>query len=190
MIINNRGFWENNSTEGHGVDFGLMGGLVKFFSKVNAKTIIDIGCGEGSYTRYLQGGGFYVEGYDGNPYTPKITNGLCDVADFSVPQFFGLFDWTLSLEVAEHVPQKFEDIFINNLHIHNTKGMVLSWSIPSFGGDGHVNSRDNDYVISKITKLGYTLDDDETTKLRYSCAEYPNPCWWFGHTLFVFHKGN
>jgi len=190
MKINERGFWENNSTEGHGVDQGLMKGLADFFhSNSYHKVVIDIGCGEGSYTKYLNEHGIYCEGYDGNRYTPVITNGLCHVADFSQEQHLGSYEWAMCLEVAEHIPAKYEDIFLDNLHRHNVDGIVISWSIPEFGGDGHVNPKPNSYVIDKFISMGYLYDENSTTILRYSCAEYPNPCWWFGHTIFVFRKG-
>ena len=150
-----RGYWENNSTEGHGVDAGLMRGLVDFFMRNGVVVnndfeytkIIDIGCGDGSYTKYLKDAGFDCVGYDGNPYTVQLTNGLCKVADFSIKQDLGKFNWVLSLEVAEHIPAEFEDVFIDNLHRHNTEGIILSWALPSHGGDGHVNPKENDYVI-------------------------------------------
>jgi len=43
-----------------------------------------------------------------------LTNNLCNVLDLSLPKKFDEpFDWVMSLEVGEHLPHKFEDIFIN-----------------------------------------------------------------------------
>ena len=36
-------------------------------------------------------------------------------------------DWVLSLEVGEHVPSRYEDMYLRNLHAHNCKGIILSW---------------------------------------------------------------
>jgi 2-polyprenyl-3-methyl-5-hydroxy-6-metoxy-1,4-benzoquinol methylase len=196
LKILSNGAWEGKENLPHGVDEGLAKGLESFFMQngivinndFEFTKIIDIGCGTGYYVNYLRNSGFDCTGFDGNPFTEEITNGLCKIADFSVPQNLGIFNWVISLEVAEHIPSEFEDVFIDNLHRHNTEGMILSWSIPSFGGDGHVNPKDNEYVINKITNLGYVLDEDSTLILRNSCAEYPKSCWWFGHTLFVFRK--
>jgi SAM-dependent methyltransferase len=189
MRINERGYWEGKEGLPHGVDLGLAKELARFFSKNNADLVFDLGCGNGFYTHYLNNyGGMLCEGYDGNPFTKELAGDNCYVADLSVPQEFGKANWVMSLEVAEHIPEEFEDVFIDNLHRHNTEGIVISWSIPTFGGDGHVNPKENSYVIDKFTKLGYKYDEDSTITLRYSCAGYPNPCWWFGFTIFVFRK--
>ena len=45
----------------------------------------------------------------------------------------------MSLEVGEHLPKEFEDIFINNLDNNNNYGIVLSWAIKGQGGYGHYN---------------------------------------------------
>ena len=126
MKINERGYWENNTLEGHGVDRSLARGLVNFFKQEyydfeeNSKIfILDIGCGNGFYTKLLNDQSELVcDGYDGNPYTPEITNGLCKVADFSKRIDFEnipVYDWVLCLEVGEHIPAEFEDDFIWNI---------------------------------------------------------------------------
>ena len=61
----------------------------------------------------------------------------------------------MSLEVGEHIPKEYEDIFINNLHNNNNKGIILSWAILGQGGFGHVNEQNNDYIKSKMSNLGY-----------------------------------
>lgn len=186
LMINPRGYWEFEG--GHSVDIGLANALVSFFNKKKAEVVIDIGAGNGYYTEVLIKNGIYCLAYDGNPHSERLTNGLVRVADFSIPQDLGVFDWVLSLEVGEHIPEEYEDIFIDNLHTHNKEGMVISWSIPEYGGEGHFNPRPNEYIINKITKLGYTLDELNTKKLRNSPAKYPEPCYWFSKTIMVFNK--
>lgn len=198
MKINERGYWENTTDEGHGVDEKLANALVNFFLDEEEKNnypilfIIDIGCGNGFYTSYLNtysNQKLMCLGYDGNPNTPEITGDWnCGVADFSQPQRLFDADWVLSLEVGEHIPAEYEDIFIENLDRHNKKGMVISWAIPEHGGDGHFNPRDNDYIINKICKLGYTYDIETTNFLRTKCSPYPLTGWWFTKTLLVFRR--
>ena len=89
---------------------------------------------------------------------------MSKVLDLSEPiKFDTPFSWVMSLEVGEHLPKKFEDIFINNLHNNNEKGIVLSWAVKGQGGDGHFNEQNNDYIKSKICNLGY-INDIETEK--------------------------
>ena len=37
-------------------------------------------------------------------------------------------DWAMTLEVAEHVPKRFEATFLQNIDRANRRGVVLSWS--------------------------------------------------------------
>jgi hypothetical protein len=90
----------------------------------------------------------------------------------------------LSLEVAEHLPVQYEDIFINNLDKLNKKGIVLSWALEGQGGDGHVNEKNNNYVKEKFKKLGYLNDVNAENKLRNATTN----AWWFKKTIMVFRK--
>ena len=71
----------------------------------------------------LKKAGLNIDGFDGNPYTETLTNGLAKVIDLTKPHKFNKpYDWVISLEVAEHIPKKFESIYVNNLHNNNNKG--------------------------------------------------------------------
>lgn len=188
MKINERGYWENPTAEGHAHDEGLAKALVNFFRKEDAKTILDVGCGDGYYLLILDDAGFDVRGVDGNPHTPSFTKNLGLVGDLTKQIYLGKYDWVLCLEVGEHIPEEYENTFLGNLHSHNTKGIILSWAIRGQGGDGHINCLDNIDVIAKLDKYGYLYSADETAKLRGKCAEYPKDGWWFRNTLMVFHK--
>ena len=72
MEINPRGYWESPLNVGHGVDTGLCKALVKFFQNVNATSVIDMGCGNGYYTNYLNMLGIPTVGVDGNPHTASL----------------------------------------------------------------------------------------------------------------------
>ena len=51
--------------------------------------------------------------------------------DLTLPQYgLPLYDWVMSLEVAEHIPQDYEAIFIDNIVRHAREGVVLSWAVP------------------------------------------------------------
>ena len=92
----------------------------------------------------------------------------------------------LCLEVAEHIPKKYEKIIINNLDKNNKKGIILSWAVEgqtSFAPE-HVNERNNDYVKNILKNLGYTNDLDLENQLRNSAK-----LDWFKNTIMVFRKG-
>lgn len=188
MKINERGFWENETAEGHGHDEGLAHGLVDFFKENDTKTILDIGCGTGYYTNFLADKGFVTNGIDGNPNTVKLAGPRCFVADISKPIKLLPADWVLCLEVGEHIPQEYEKVFLDNLDKHNTEGMVISWAVRGQGGDGHVNCKDNEEIIPTICSMGYDFEVPQTHALRQRCAVYPNIGWWFRNTLMIFRR--
>ena len=89
----------------------------------------------------------------------------------------------MSLEVGEHLPKKYENIFIKNLHDNNKYGIILSWAIKGQPGHGHINCQNNDYIKKIFTDLGYINDVDAEKELRRKSS-----LWWFKKTIMVFRK--
>tara|TARA_B110000444_G_scaffold261027_1_gene310574 strand:- start:145 stop:879 length:735 start_codon:yes stop_codon:yes gene_type:complete len=185
MPIQETGIWigKNMQTK-HRHDDRLSKAIVSFFKNEDCKEVVDFGCGMGMYVKDINDSDIKCEGYDGNPATHEITDGTCDVIDLSKDFYLGKkFDWVISLEVGEHLPPKYEDIYINNLHKHTSKGIIMSWAVPRQGGDGYVNERDNSYIRSKFEALGYESNMEAEKILRKSSS-----LWWFKKTVFVFRK--
>jgi cyclopropane fatty-acyl-phospholipid synthase-like methyltransferase len=185
MSIHKNGYWEGlEATSQHVYDQNLSNKLVEFYKSVNAASIVDLGCGLGDYVKHLKNSGLNADGFDGNPNTPELTQNICGVLDLSEPvKFDEPYDWVMSLEVGEHLPKQFEDIFINNLHNNNKSGIILSWAVEGQGGHGHVNTRNNDYIKSKFAALGYLNDVETENKLRESAL-----LSWFKNTIMVFKR--
>lgn len=180
--IHPHGFWIGSG--GHCHDSNLAKALVRFFKEERASFVMDFGCGQGDYLKVFKAHGIACQGFDGNPNTYVITQGLGSVLDLSVPVKLNyLADWVLSLEVGEHLPKQYETIFLENIHRHNKKGVVLSWAIKGQGGDGHFNEQDNDYIKARMADYGYTNDLAAEVSLR---AQAILP--WFKNTIMVFRK--
>jgi SAM-dependent methyltransferase len=180
-------------TDTHVCDTPVKEALAQMF---NVKTAVDIGCGNGEYTKYLIEHGIDCIGYDGSPLTPELTGGLCFIKDFSEPVDIGKFDLVISLEVGEHIPKEYEHIFIDNLCNATNKFIVLSWAIigqrsfditkfapEDYPVDMHVNCQDNYYVISEMRKRNLELNVEMTRYLRSVCT-FP----WFKNTILIFEK--
>ena len=185
MNVSDKGSWDGLHPENHSpYDPYLAAALLSFFKEEKASSIIDLGCGAGQYVSTLNNAGIICDGLDGNPRTPEITNGECGIADLSEPLTLGKkYDWVLSLEVGEHIPNKYESIFLENINNAAHLGIVLSWAIKGQGGYGHVNERDNKYIQAKIKKFNYFYKKDASLLLR-SRASLP----WFKNTLMVFQS--
>jgi cyclopropane fatty-acyl-phospholipid synthase-like methyltransferase len=185
MSIHAHGFWEGvEASSQHCYDESLGLSLIDFLKKVNAVNVADLGCGMGDYVKLFKHHNIDAQGFDGNPNTPELTSGVGKVLDLSAPvQFEEPYDWILSLEVGEHIPKEFEEMFINNLHNNNKRGIVLSWAIQGQGGHGHVNVQNNDYIKDKICALGYINDVEQENILRNAST-----LEWFKNTIMVFRK--
>jgi len=183
MSINKNGYFEGDSQSScqHMYDSSLSESLVTIFKN---NSVVDLGCGMGDYVKNFRTNGLKADGFDGNPNTFLLSGGVCEVKDISVPFVFDqIYDWVLSLEVGEHLPKEFEEIFINNLHHNNKKGIILSWAVEGQPGHGHVNCRNNDYIKEKFTSLGYTNDIILEEQLR-NASTLPH----FKNTVMVFLK--
>jgi cyclopropane fatty-acyl-phospholipid synthase-like methyltransferase len=184
-MISDRGYWtgEEDICQ-HSFDTTLAQRLLLFFEEEKPLTIVDLGCGLGDYVKFFCDSGLACDGFDGNPNTPELTEGKCKVLDLSTPiRFKERYDWVLSLEVGEHLPKKYEDIFIKNLHHNNKCGVVLSWATKGQTGHGHFNEQGNKYIKNRFSELGYINDIGCENQLR-RCASLP----WFKNTIMVFRK--
>jgi cyclopropane fatty-acyl-phospholipid synthase-like methyltransferase len=185
MSISDQGYWVGlEASSQHIHDDSLCENLIKFYKNEAVTSVVDLGCGMGNYVKSFREHGLNADGFDGNPYTPDLTNQMCKIIDLSVPQKFDEpYDWVQSLEVGEHLPPQFEDVFINNLHNNNKRGILISWAIKGQGGHGHVNEQNNDYIKNKICSLGYENDIEAETQLRNG-----SNLFWFRNTIMVFRR--
>lgn len=184
MKVHDTGFWEcdNISFEYHKHDVPLASSLSTLLKQLSMKTAIDFGCGYGMYANTLEQHDIRCDCYDGNPHTPMLTDNKCGVLDLSVAfDLHKTYDCVISLEVGEHIPRTFENIFIDNLIRHTNKWIIISWALPHQGGHGHVNEQPNEYIEEKFRDLGFTRMKEYEIILRDS-AQW----WWFKNTIMIF----
>lgn len=176
-----RGIYEERDVEvGHIHSKSLCDGLSRILDR--NLTVIDFGCGTGKYIDELGSLGFNTIGLDGinKDNHPNIL-----VVDLSTPLELGMVGNVVSLEVGEHIPKEFEDVFIDNLIRHCGEILILSWAIENQIGIGHINCQNNDYIISKFESLNFKFDEKTSKKLRSNIEDH---CDYFRNTLMVFRK--
>jgi len=194
VMVSPAGFWVGEGAcEEHAFDARLCDELIRFFKnerdalQMSRKefTVIDFGCGMGNYVQTMIGSGIDMEGYDGNPSTPALTKGHGKVQDLSVPFSLpgGRRKWVMSLEVGEHLPKKFESIFLDNVCNHADKGLILSWAKPGQGGFGHFNEQPDEYIRAEVCKRGFVVDARLEQTLRRSSS-----LKWFKDTIMAFRR--
>lgn len=126
---------------------------------LHPKSVVDFGCGTGTWLRVFKENGINnILGLDGEYVDKsqlKISESDFRSEDLSI--FFKekrKFDLAICLEVAEHIEQEYEDIFIKNL-VQLSDIIFFSAAIPFQGGTHHVNEQWQEYWIHKFKLHGY-----------------------------------
>jgi hypothetical protein len=169
-------------------DEPLCEAIALFFQK--SRKIVDLGCGDGSYTKYLISKGFDCKGYDGSPLTGQLTDNICGILDLSEKIDIGKYDLVLCLEVGEHIPVIYEQIFIDNICKASNQYIILSWAVEGQPGYGHVNCRNNDYVIDQMKKRNYShiLDNSQYFRGKSTFTWFKNTLMFFEYDYGSFNK--
>lgn len=133
---------------------------------IQPKTIIDVGCGIGTWTSEFQRNGIEAYGVDGD-YVDRdqllISPERFTASDLSrkiqLPEEWPKkYDLAMSLEVAEHLPETSADMFVGSLT--SLSDIVLfAAAIPYQGGTHHINEQWQSYWAAKFHGLGYTPVD-------------------------------
>lgn len=184
--ISKTGYWNAETAHLHHVHSQeLSKWICEFLKNEKDKYLNDLGCGLGNYLNDLRNNGFTkLNGYEGDP-SPKSKFGFifkCDLTkklkDINIGNI-------ISLEVGEHIPAEFMDIYLDNITNNCNNYLITSWAIRGQAGFGHVNCLDNHEIIPLIEKRGFKLMEKETEEVRnIDLIEAP----WFKNTLFIFKK--
>lgn len=164
-------------------DMPLVKGLSVF---LKGKTVGSFGDGPGAYKRELTGLNEIklYDAYDGAPYCNETSNGLVKFLDLTIPQYgIPMYDWVISLEVAEHIPKEHEQVYIDNLVRHSREGIIISWAVPGQGGLAHINNRPLSYVIKLMDFHGFKHDTSASKHLKLKASVA-----WLRDNINVFRK--
>lgn len=120
---------------------------------LDARTVIDVGCGEGHWGAAFEDYGFTASGIDDNPEHTVI-----DVLkhNLAVPlPGLGRFGIVLCLEVAEHLEPERALSFVEDL-CGLSDIVVFSAAIPGQGGTDHLNEQWPAFWTALFSERGYS----------------------------------
>ncbi|MCM1128438.1 MAG: class I SAM-dependent methyltransferase [Alistipes senegalensis] len=148
-------------------------------------SVIDIGCGVGTWLSVFEEYGCKILGIDGN-YVNR--NMLHIKPDFFIPgdlsreiHASGKFDLAVSLEVAEHLPEARARSFVKELT--NLSPVVLfSAAIPFQGGKNHVNEQWQDYWAGLFRAQGYYAFD----AIRPKIQDEQHVAVWYKSNMLIY----
>ena len=78
--------------------------------------------------------------------------------------------WNSSIEVAEHIPSKYESIFHDNIFRHAKEGIILSWAFPGQDGLAHINNKTLRYDFRKMLENNFLVDMTLSKYLQDNCG--------------------
>ncbi|MDQ2645117.1 MAG: class I SAM-dependent methyltransferase [Myxococcota bacterium] len=151
-----------------------------------AKSVVDVGCGVGTWLSVFQKQGVSdVLGLDGS-YVDRerllIPSDRFMPADLRAPPSPGRsFDLALSLEVAEHLPHESSRPFVEFI-TSLAPIVVFSAATPGQSGTGHINEQWPDYWAERFEERGYRVIDC----IRPQLWSEPAVEWWYAQNTLLY----
>jgi SAM-dependent methyltransferase len=151
-------------------------------------SVVDVGCGSGWLLVALRQAGCRVHGFDNSRAAVSrcIALGLAvERMDLEKP-IWGAdrFDVAVSLEVAEHLPQKAAQAYVRFLTTLSDV-VVLTAAQPGQGGVSHLNERPRHYWVEKFAGLGF-VEDGKTSARWVAEWRAAAVAEWYVDNLMVF----
>lgn len=156
------------------------------FDYVAPDSILDVGCGLGTWLSVAQAMGVReVQGVDGEWLDPgrlEIDPSLVRRTDLEKGISFGKrFDLVICLEVAEHLREEAAETFVASLVEHGDM-ILFSAGIPHQGGHHHVNERFPGYWAAIFAKHDFLALDF----IRGRIWDDESVHWWFRQNVLLF----
>jgi SAM-dependent methyltransferase len=185
-MISETGYWgKDTNTNEHRHSVNVSNWIINFLNEHKETQIYDFGCGLGDYLLDLHKNGFkYLKGFEADPINTDLPFEIVKT-DLSQPFIMDKQGIIISLEVGEHIPSIYQDIFLQNIKDNCDKYLILSWAIRGQGGYGHVNELDNYEIIPQIENLGFKYLRELSDDLRKTPE---HNCRYFRNTLMIFEK--
>ncbi len=152
------------------------------------KSILDIGCGAGTWLAAAQERGiediFGLDGSDSAGESLLISKSKFKAQDLSAT--FDLarsFDLMMSLEVAEHLPISCHKAYASSLANHGDL-VLFSGAIPYQGGTGHISENWPQYWAALFAEQGFSCFD----MLRTYLWDLRGVDFWYKQNILIFAK--
>jgi len=153
---------------------------------LNPKSVIDIGCGRGTWLFAFQENGVKtIKGLDGQwvDTSRMLVDPACFTpTDLSRPfQITGSYDLAVCLEVGEHIPQRHSRQLV---HALTAASPIILWSaaLPGQGGVNHINEQWPSYWQSLFAERGYRRLDP----IRRLVWQDERVAWWYRQNILVY----
>lgn len=163
--------------------------LAKLFELYRPTSVVDFGCGIGTWLRAARDLGVEeILGIDGDYVRKKqlqISPDAFIAADLAreTVSLDRRFDLAMSLEVAEHLPKERSEAFVRQL-VDASDVVLFSAAVPDQGGRHHVNEQFASYWVKRFRAEGYECYD-AVRPLIWSDDRVE---WWYRQNILLFAK--
>ncbi|TRL36809.1 class I SAM-dependent methyltransferase [Methylosinus sporium] len=145
------------------------------------RSVLDIGCGKGSYLRHFADAGCLAVGCEGSIEGIRRVPSPATAFQFDLRRPLRLnrrFSLTMCIEVAEHIPSNASETLVESVCRHAEDVIVFSAAPPSESGTDHINCRPKEFWHGLFLRQGWRPNIEETAQLcAFSRAE-GLPQWW------------
>lgn len=161
-------------------------------SDLAPKTVVDVGCGTGALLEALRDRGCDVFGFEyskaGLEYC-RSRHLAVEAFDLEsdVLQSERRYDVAVSMEVAEHLPERIADRYVDLL-ARVAPVIVFTAAPPGQWGIDHVNLQPPDYWIHKFQQRGLEHDRTLSDSWRQGWKEAGDVETWYYQNLMVFRR--
>ncbi len=157
------------------------------------RRVVDVGCGTGAILEALREAGCETLGLE---YSEAGLQ-MCRIRGLDVQKFDlerddwagsdDAFDVALSLEVAEHLPERVADSYVSLL-ARLAPALVFTAAAPGQGGVDHVNEQPHEYWVEKLEARGQRFDPAASAVWQRELRQGGAAKFYY-QNLMVFRRG-
>ena len=145
-------------------------------------TVLDIGCGPGTYVDALRTFEIDARGID-------IDNRVIGKEHLKYQSLFDLTtddiaDTVICLEVAEHIEESKSDLVVSKVVDAVRKTLIWTAAAPGQGGIGHINCQSKKYWEDKIIAAGLVRNIDKEHQMLNFIISGPHMGWFRNNVMF------
>lgn len=162
--------------------------LPLIFSIVKPKSVIDFGCGVGTWLAVSRAlGASIIVGLDGDwvkSAERQISDDNIITVDLSVPvQLDRKFDLAICMEVAEHLPEQRSESLVDDI-CKASDVALFGAAIPNQGGTEHINEQWQSYWAALFARNGFQPFD----AVRPNTWCNSSVDWWYRQNAILYMK--